>query len=327
MSANIIQITENQKKLLKKVKRKAQTTHTAVNLLRYNSKTKIEKQYQRAIKCGDQILCQDGILKQTFYCDLKFCKICSNIRTAKNINKYKPQIEEIEQKTGKKSVFLTLTRQTIQCYNVDEIKAVKKENLKFFSFLRKNIHRDRKNNPQSIFKYYGIIRNEEKHFNENNHLHLHYHLICTSIEIAQYVMNEWVEWHNKQEKDRCNINAQNIQNLDEKGFLECFKYSTKLEYKSNNEEKEEYYKNLNIIFEADNNQKLMVVSGDFSKPIESINPEDLKADIINDFKASDGVYIFDLKLLNYINAETGEFLINLPELEKFQIDFRKHCET
>ena len=197
--------------------------------------------YWNSYHCASRLE-QNGQKLTGKYCNNRWCLVCSRIRTAKLINKYKPYF-----KTLQEPQFVTLTAPTITALELSErLYQMGKQ----FKQIKDNL---RKMGTPLIG-----VRKLEVEFNPNtNKYHPHYHIIIEGKYEAECLVNLWLK-----KNPNAKLEAQNIQDADANSLTELFKYTTKLCSKDRRTMNADA---LNIIFRELRGMKTFQSIGDFGK--------------------------------------------------------------
>jgi hypothetical protein len=187
-----------------------------IDVAKQKGATKRVKQYWNTYHCMQHVTMNEGKIHGK-YCKNKFCELCQAIRKAKEINLYYPIL-----KNWKNAYFVTLT-----------IKSVVKRNLIQFmrgmvkAFQRiKNKYRKR-NTRGTDYNLVGI-RSLECNFNpEKRTYNPHFHLIVQTKEMAENLIDDWLEIWTLKHAGPDSQDIKPIVNVEEK-MMEVIKYSAKI---------------------------------------------------------------------------------------------------
>lgn len=177
-------------------------------LVKLNSPLK--HQYINSLDCSTLLNAQGNKLTAR-YCGNRFCKICNRIRTGKLINNYADQLLTLPDPQ-----FLTLTIPNVPA---EELRSTIK---KMGAVMRKIQDNRRKAKKELIT---GVRKLECTYNTQLNNYHPHYHLIMQGEEIANEVINAWLEFY-----PAASIKAQKT--ITATDCKELFKYFTKLTSKT-----------------------------------------------------------------------------------------------
>lgn len=167
----------------------------------------LNKYYWNAYHCGS-VIEQEGKTLKSKFCKTRVCNVCNRIRTANAMNGYMSQLKQLP---GLK--FVTLTQgKRVQDWELRD--TIKKMNQNFV-LLNRHL-REKKG-----IKINGVRVIECTYCERRNTYHPHFHLIVDKY--AETLVDEWLQrYPNAVEK------AQDIREVDESGFNELFKYTTKI---------------------------------------------------------------------------------------------------
>jgi hypothetical protein len=142
-------------------------------------------------------------------CEKRTCITCSNIKTMKRINKFRPIIEKWE------SIwFITLTLKNVKSKHLRNTLIQMNES---FRKITKNDTIRRKN------KYLIYIRSTEITVNEEtNEYHAHIHMITPNEKYGNYILQQWLNINST-----ANIKGQDLRKADINTVTEIFKYIAK----------------------------------------------------------------------------------------------------
>jgi plasmid rolling circle replication initiator protein Rep len=213
-------------KLKKRAKRKIITNKTMLPLIDVaNDKgdTDRVKQYWNTYHCQGKLI-RSGEFVFGKFCKNKCCTVCTAIRKAELINKYRPVLRE-----WKEPYFVTLT-----------IKACKEDKLKIlvdamYKAMNRTLTRLKKRNQRGKgIKVMGI-KSFECNFNPvAKTYNPHFHMLVPSKEIAILLINEWLKtWKPKDSKKRTfytSFKGQDMRPLKtlEADLVETIKYGSKI---------------------------------------------------------------------------------------------------
>lgn len=236
------------------------------NLLYYqNPQSSIRKSYANTTFCCGNLIQDKGIITSK-YCKNRWCPQCQRIRMGALINAYAPRLKE-----EKNLYFITLTRPNVKAKSlrseIEEYQNVWRKIAKSRWFLKGT-----KDGMIGIKKlectYHAtkiILRKRVSWVEENgikrkvvtfeptnipdpwfDTYHPHYHVLVSNREIAHKILKEWLEIN-----PTAKHSAQDFRKVKgEKGYLEVFKYFTKLIAKDNQGRRFFDAVHMNVIFEA-----------------------------------------------------------------------------
>ena len=254
---------DERRELIKKARKKYFSFGLARNLAETNTESPLFKSYKNSLFCADTITVDPAGLSHSHYCKNRWCPLCQSIRVAKLINGYKQQLERMGQ-----LYFVTLTRPTVLA---DQLNAQWDKMSESFKLIRKS----------RVFQRSGWsgLRKVECTIRPNDLYHLHYHVLIDSKEGAEYMIRRWLELN--PESDR---KAQDIRKVDgEKGYLEIFKYFTKLVakiYKSNSLVRYIDYARLDVIFQFMRGKRVFQPFGELHPVQEDFEDDELDGQML-----------------------------------------------
>lgn len=195
--------------------------------------------YKKSTECCSELI-QVGNKITGKYCKQRWCIVCNRIRTAKMINNY---IDELKQFS--KPEFLTLTVKN--CEYIDYNVKGKK-----YYCIPKNTLKNTFENMQSLWRYCykklkhtakknsyilkGIKKVECTYNFEENTYHPHFHFILDSKEISDLIMDYWLSYSYKFNLETNELAQKSKPVENEQGYLELFKYFSKIVSKTNEKE-------------------------------------------------------------------------------------------
>ncbi len=209
----------DQEKLQNRAKKKMITQRLTLALIDVATKlgeTDSVQSYWNTYHCQSRIVSAGG---RTYgnYCKNRFCSICSGIRKAEKINTYLPVI-----KTWVDAHFVTLTARSIPANKLKSrmdrmMRSIKK-------LIRRNAQRARRDKG---LKLVGI-RSLECNFNPKQRTYNpHFHFIVATKEMAELLIDEWLEQSTSQYALRKGQHSSKVANT-EKALIEVIKYGTKV---------------------------------------------------------------------------------------------------
>ena len=205
--------------LLKRARSKYYTNQIVAPLLYIDSP--LHKQYQRAYYCNHTIV-QEGDKFISKYCNSRACHICNRIRTAKAMNGYMKQFENLGEKW-----FTTLTFRNV---NKEELRiSIVEMTKRITNILR--VLRERKK-----IKISGIRKIEVTYNSEQDTYHPHIHLLHDK-NCGNIIIEEWL----KRYGNMASLEAQDTRIANKDSFNELFKYSTKVSHKGKGDKAHKVY--------------------------------------------------------------------------------------
>jgi hypothetical protein len=288
--------SDNQDKLFH-YRRKIELNRKFSNYLQQTSELKEDKQgiYNNIKKsivslffCANSFISNEyGANSKHKYCKNKFCIICSNIRTAKHINRLNKLNINFSD-----FVFLTLTRKD---HHYLEINKILNQDIDFFNSLRVKMHKSKIN--------YDTIRAFETTYNKTTRTaHHHHHIICRK-ETAEQIKKLWLNKYKDAEPYLQKIKAFNG------NYKEILKYITKINF----EFPPDFYFQL---FKATQNKKAIVFTGIFYNNQDVLIDDDIELnntkeqEVYNHLSNIETEYFnYDYDLMNFINIKDGSLAI------------------
>lgn len=251
------------RELLKKARKKYFSFGLAKNLADSNPDSPLVKSYQNSFYCAETITVDPTGISHSHYCKNRWCPLCQSIRVAKLINGYQKQLDQIE-----KLYFVTLTRPTVPA---ERLVAQWDKMSEAFTLIRKS-KVFRKNNWSGLRKVECTIR-------PNEHYHLHYHILINSLDGAEYMVKRWLDLNPESDPK-----AQDIREVNgQKGYLEIFKYFTKLiakDYRCKNVYRFIDYNRLDVIFRFMRGRRVFQPFGSLHSVQEDFEDDELDGQML-----------------------------------------------
>jgi len=212
-----------------KIKKMMQRDATISPLLDYANiiGSKNLEEYIAAFMCGKKLNQTDNLyLKQDSYCGSRLCPICSNIRTAKVLERYEGVLS-MQNRNG--WVFLTLTSSNDDInFSVDGLNNRIRKDDKIINQINKKLKYLGMDTDAIIS--FEVVPEGWKRSNDDSNIryanaHPHYHILCR-IATAEFIKKEWLHTH--PEATAINQKIKKIQPENfEKSLREIIKYSIK----------------------------------------------------------------------------------------------------
>lgn len=236
--------------LIKRARSKWYTQQIASQLAQIED-TKLKKYYDNAWHCCG-VLQQEGKTLKGKYCNTRICHICNRIRTAKMMNGYLGQFDDL---SGLQ--FTTLTAPTI---SAKQLKGEMERRRKAFTDINR-IFRERRKHDMN-----GIIKQETTYNSATDLYHPHLHIINDNF-LGEEIIFEWLKRF-----PEANRKGQHISEVTRNAFNELFKYTTKiLEGKPNGKKEIDIYlKPLDNIFTAQYGKRTIQTFGKIKKVSEEV---------------------------------------------------------
>jgi len=281
--------------LVKRTLAKVTTLENTFKLI--DLKSPLKKSYWKTYHCG-KVMLQDGDKFISHKCKKKWCRTCSNIRTAELVNGYKHLLQNFD---NPYMVVLTMKN----CKG-RELKSTYGKMLHAFKLATRNITKTHHIKPS------GIRTWECTYNQETNEYHPHFNVVVDSKSAARLLRAYWMSyWEERVGANHINIQAQFITPISTpKDLLEVFKYVTKLSVNHSEETSAQDW-----IYQCTEGKRLAQTFGTLRKV--KIANEATQIDIIegeNDVE----IWTFELEAYHYVNS-SGETLVS----DKEKIDYIK----
>ena len=260
---------------------------------------KEEKRFNRTLECnGLQNFTIPGTLTSR-YCNSRACLVCSRARSKMYMAKYLDTFNTFDD-----PVMLTLTFQNVKAHELkSEVQAMVKNFQKSKDCLRK----------EKIF-IRGLRKLEVTYNDENDTYHPHYHIMIDHYGNASRIKDRWEDQYN----GRVSEYAQNIRSIDQKGFLELFKYFAKIFKRSKKTGEIEFNApSLVNILRSLEHKRIVQPFGIKSKILENEDIEEEISDKIL-FNIDKNVYLWEQNYNDWLGLGTGEILTQYEPTEAFK---------
>ncbi|MDM1514470.1 protein rep [Myroides odoratimimus] len=271
--------------------------------MNFNPKSKLFKSYKNSTYCAETLLTNEVGKIHTTYCKNRWCLTCGRIKTARLINAYLPQLEELFQ-----PVFITLTLPTVLG---SELGMRIAEMEKGWRDIYKNTKQGKYKKTYQIFKG---IRKAECTIRPGGLYHYHFHFIIDGWAEGEWLISQWLKRF-----PEANRLAQDIRFADEFSFKELFKYAFKAEVKSGSKTNAERY---DLVFNALRGKRTYQAFGGIKAIEEDFDEDDLTDAIVLEGMAN---RIFKWCTDDWYDKESGNALVGLaiPEKVKKLTDYPK----
>jgi hypothetical protein len=275
----------------------------ALSLMHYNPKSELFKSYRNSTFCNEILETNEVGKITTSYCKNRWCGICNRIKTARLINEYLPQLEELFQ-----PVFVTVTLPT--CIGEELPNRIREMEKNWRAIYHKTAQvKYRKTN--NIFKG---IRKAECTIRPNGLYHYHFHFILNDWAQGEWLVAQWLQHFPQADRK-----AQDIRFANEFAFRELFKYAFKAEVKTSNKTNAKRY---DLVFNALRNKRTYQAFGGIKAVKEDFDEDDLTNGIV-----LEGMYnsIFKWCMDDWYEKSTGLALVgkSIPEKVKNMVDYPK----
>ncbi|MGL4584588.1 MAG: protein rep, partial [Flavobacterium sp.] len=255
--------------------------------MNFNPKSKLFKSYKNSTYCAETLLTNEVGKIHTTYCKNRWCLTCGRIKTARLINAYLPQLEELFQ-----PVFITLTLPTVLG---SELGMRIAEMEKGWRDIYKNTKQGKYKKTYQIFKG---IRKAECTIRPGGLYHYHFHFIIDGWAEGEWLISQWLKRF-----PQANRLAQDIRFADEFSFKELFKYAFKAEVKSGSKTNAERY---DLVFNALRGKRTYQAFGGIKAIEEDFDEDDLTDAIVLEGMAN---RIFKWCTDDWYDKESGNALV------------------
>lgn len=220
--------------------------------------------YVRTMFCNSFLL-QEGNTITAKYCNSRWCLVCNRIRTAKLINGYGAQLEELTEKR-----FATLTRRAV---SAEDLPDTLRQMDFAFTKIRKKLHK-------AGYKLKGIRKLECEYNDIEKTYNPHYHCIFEGQMITDALIDLWLD----EMGDNAQHWAQRNTPCDSGSMKEIFKYATKMAVGSR-AKKGKYVpaRAMDIIYRAFHKKRLIRAYGLKKKVSEDV--EELESQVVEELNA------------------------------------------
>lgn len=274
-----VEISEAQKTLQSRARSKAYTFSYLFDLIDLDSNLK--KSYWQTYHCANVVL-QEGSKITSRYCNQRWCLTCNRIRTAKMIKGYKAELDKLED-----AQFLTLTFPNVKAYKLKSEIQLMSHNLKK---IRKNLKKTYGMTLKGLRKYECTYNGQRDDYNP------HYHLIIEGKVQAEKVIDLWLKFYPKAERE-----AQKYSAVNEGTMNELCKYFTKVVSKDNDYNP----KALDIMFRACKGLRTFQPIGITKDVSEDI--DEIQAQSIDWINPQNEIFIYEKEYFDWVSS-SGELL-------------------
>lgn len=280
--------------------RRALTKHSTLEKLKSiidtlnNQNTK--RKYWKTYHCN-RVFLQNGKHIQGSLCRTRWCTNCNRIKTAELMNGYKQPLLDLGS-----LYFVTLTAPTVEGR---QLKSEIKKRIKAFQSIKDNL---RKNYN---IKLNGMRKIEVTYRPITNLYHPHFHLILNDLSHAEQLLSLWLSYY-----PTADIKGQHIGKIDtlnEKSFIELFKYSTKETTKEGTLYPGDV---LHRIYSSLEGFRIYQTFGTIRK-IKLKKEQKHEVNEIDFIPPIQEIWVYSEKHKDYLSAN-GTFLINTVEIENYK---------
>lgn len=314
------------------------------NLLYYqNPQSGIRKSYLNSFHCCDELYQLDGKITSK-YCKNRWCPTCQRIRMGTLINAYAPRLQK-----EKDLYFITLTRPNVRAENlrqeIEEYQQIwlKISHRKFFRDAVKNgmigikklectyhankvkleKHEEWKVNLEGKMykKVWFTPTSEPDPWFDTYHPHLH--VLVSNEKAAMEIKAVWLELNpdaNPGAQKCVKVTDKKSKDKDgnekvSKGYLEVFKYFTKLIAKDSSGKRFFDAKHMNNIFEAMNKKRVYFRIGtNEAWQCGEVNEEETEEEaalFVDDYESKTFRWVDAESFFGYYDIDTGEALTEM----------------
>ena len=298
-------------KILKRNKLKYFGYHLAGMLFYGNPTSSLLKSYQNSFHCCNGIEVTADGKAISMNCKNRWCPICQRNKMGMLINAYSERLL-----LEKELWFLTLTRPNVTA------EELKKEILRYQELWRqiantREYRRAMRKGAIGIRKvevtYHGRQYLKDGTLDEwYNTFHPHLHLLISSKELAEFILFQWLQLT----PESC-AEAQDLRKVEsEGGYLEIFKYVTKLIAKDSSGKRYFDAVHMDVIFRALHGKRVYFRLGTKSSwGCDEVTEDDDNQEAVIETEASVGYYqwVECDDFFGYYDVDTGETLTELPK--------------
>lgn len=299
------------KKMQKRNKNKWFGYHLSGMLYYGNPHSSLGKSYRNSFWCNNMLEVDAEGMVRGKYCKNRWCPICQRNKMGLLINTYGPRLEKCEELW-----FVTLTRPNVK---EDGLKA----EVQTYQSLWREISSSRTYRLFMKMEVIGIRKFEcTYHATEFlkdgspdpwfNTYHPHLHLLVSSKDFALFILSQWLQLN-----PDCSREAQNIRKVDgSNGYLEIFKYFTKLIAKDNSGRRFFDAIHMDTIFRSVQGKRVYFRIGtNVAWGCNEVTEEDVAEVAVITTDASPAFYhwLESDDFFGYYDINTGETLTELPK--------------
>lgn len=294
-------LLDDKTSLQKRARAKYLTSSLVIRLAALESP--LAKSYWNSFHCASVIEKQGNKVTST-YCKNRWCIVCSRIRTALLIKKYRSTFESWG-----------------DCYHVvltvpnclsDDLKSTIDDMDKTIKRITEACKKrsQRKTGPALV-----AVKKLECTYNaSSNSYHPHFHLIVKGHKSAHDLKREWLARY-----PACVDAAQHVSKADENAMLELFKYFTKIITKVKTGEKEQRktinVETLDVIFRAIQGKRTFQSIGFKVNQCEELKDDEKDRDLFAKVDES-SFYEWDSAVKDWVDRESGELLSEYEPTER-----------
>lgn len=302
----------------RRAKRKTIAQNLALNLVKAAEKKGEPERiqaYWNTFHCQNYLTSAEGRVYGR-YCKNRFCPLCCSIRKADIINRYWPILC-----TWEDPYFVTLT-----------IKSVKASQLKrVLHALQKGFRKIRDKYKKRNRRGKGIrlmgIKALESNFNSTARTYNpHFHLIVPSKEIAETLMEEWLQVSKKGWTHRRAQHMRPVDNL-QRDLIETIKYGTKIFTEPDMSKRAKTNKS-NVVYAAALDTFFAAMKGIRQFERFGFNlPKAAKSSKVVDVVIPGKNWLYRSSLHDWVNPETGERLTGYVPTPQLQWMLAENIDT
>lgn len=298
-------------KFLKRNKFKFFGYHLDGMLYYGNPTSTLRKSYRNSFYCCNHVEVTPEGLAISLWCKNRWCPLCQRNKMGVMINTYGPRLQK-----EKELWFVTLTLQNVTA------KELRKTILKYQRLWREiantSVYRKAMKNGVIGIRKMECTYHGRQYLKDGSPdswfgtFHPHIHLLLSSKELANFILLEWQRLN-----PECSALAQDIRQVEnEGGYLEIFKYFTKLIAKDSSGKRYFDAVNMDVIFRAMQGRRVYFRLGSKSAwGCEEVKEEDIEQAAVLDTDAATGIYqwVEGDDFFGYYDIDTGETLTELPK--------------
>ena len=276
-----------------------------------NPESSLLNSYKNTWFCSSVIEVDEEGMAKAKYCKNRWCPICQRNKMGAMINQYGPRLEQEEELW-----FLTLTRQNVRA-------DVLKHEILQYQELWRQISKSRQYRKAMKRGVIGIRKVECTYHGQQflkdgspdpwyDTYHAHNHLLISDKELAEFIIQKWKELN-----PDCSDDAQDIRRVKTAGgYLEIFKYFTKLIAKDASGKRFFDAVHMDVIFRSMQGRRVYFRLGTKKAwGCEEVTEEDEDQMAVIETDATPAFYQWGEsdEFYGYYDVNTGETLTELPK--------------